>query len=514
MSSKASTGIRPENWQSLVDLLRDSPNPFERNAIYFGVVAADGSPILVDRSQLCQHAHYLGATGGGKSSLGLAPLIEQLVSFGDSTIIILDLKGDTNELLAAARNSRDHLEKQKGVSIPIKHFTIENGKATCVLSTLGTEQWLHLTELQRTDVIAAACGLVYGTDYARAFFSAANSQIIYAAERLSAGERNFTTLLRDVVRLLKGKEGKDLPNELRRSGVHAYAVMNRLAAIKQINVSPSEMNGLNAIDLGDCFRTPQIVYFKLPSTISQETTGAVGRLVAYFLMTAAHQVSSRRQVYLIVDEFQRMAAESLAILFEQARSLDLSLILSNQSLDDLGKHQSSLLNVIETNCNTRQWFSINTKNDIKSVEAIGCLREVDEVSTSTRIGKDGTETNQTIRRALLPRISARDAMYISNDPHLSLLRLTGVRRGYSQYRGLPFVARTGFHITAEEYTKRRAYQWPDVGDGMIAATEVPPPSLAERTDDRKQTDFRHPTFRQEKTDQSTIELSEWNPEGF
>jgi hypothetical protein len=46
--------------------------------------------------------------------MGLSPLIEQLISFGDSTLIILDLKGDSNELLASATSASEHLARRTG----------------------------------------------------------------------------------------------------------------------------------------------------------------------------------------------------------------------------------------------------------------------------------------------------------------------------------------------------------------------------------------------------------------
>lgn len=509
MVNKSPKGVPARQWQPLVDSLRRSPNPFERDALYFGVVAADGSPILVDRQQLRQHAHFLGSTGGGKSSLGISPLIEQLISFGDSTVVILDLKGDSNELLASAEHA-SRLQEAIGNPMPVKYFTLENGKATSIFNPLASAEWDSLTQLQRTDILAAACGLVYGSDYGRAFFTSANSAVIYAAEQLSSSQKNFSTLLKDVSDLVIGRNGTELPSELRRAGVHAYEVLSRLSSIKQLNLSGKEVAGISKIDLVDCFKTPQILYFKLPSSISQETSGAVARLVSYFLMTAAHHVSNRRQVYLVVDEFQRMAAESLSILFEQARSLDLSLILSNQSIDDLGKHKSSLLNVIETNCNTRQWFSIATKNDVASVEAISCLRERDDISVSVQQSSKGQSTSTTVRRVLVPRISAQDAAYVSNDPHLSILRLTGVRKGYSQYRGLPFIAENGFHITEEEYLKRQKYSWPNAGKTMMISAESPPPSLANKKGKTKATGFPKDAV----VPKNEIEFSEWTPEGL
>jgi hypothetical protein len=38
---------------------------------------------------------------------------------------------------------------------------------------------------------------------------------------------------------------------------------------------------------------------------------------------------------------------------------------------------------------------------------------------------------------------------------------------YGQYRGVPFVVRSEFHISTEEYDRRKKYQWPTDLPGMM-----------------------------------------------
>ena len=53
------------------------------DSLFLGLNAADGSPVLVPRTVFQEHAHFLGDSGSGKTSLGLAPLIAQLIRFRD-----------------------------------------------------------------------------------------------------------------------------------------------------------------------------------------------------------------------------------------------------------------------------------------------------------------------------------------------------------------------------------------------------------------------------------------------
>ena len=67
-SQKATT---PDNrWLRLVGSLQESTDHIERESIYFGQVVSDGSPVIVPREVFREHAHFLGDSGSGKTSLG------------------------------------------------------------------------------------------------------------------------------------------------------------------------------------------------------------------------------------------------------------------------------------------------------------------------------------------------------------------------------------------------------------------------------------------------------------
>ena len=80
-----------------------------------GRVAADGQPILIPRTVFGNHAHFLGDSGAGKTSLGFLPWIEQTIAFGDCSLICIDLKGDTWELLETMRVAADSLQQRRSV---------------------------------------------------------------------------------------------------------------------------------------------------------------------------------------------------------------------------------------------------------------------------------------------------------------------------------------------------------------------------------------------------------------
>jgi hypothetical protein len=195
-------------------------------------------------------------------------------------------------------------------------------------------------------------------------------------------------------------------------------------------------------------------------------------------------------VYLVIDEFQMMAAESLSRLFQMGRSLDIGLILANQTMSDLYATNKGLASAVESNCHWRQWFSVSDRAELEYLEKIFGTRE--ETKYSTTYSQNGTAT--TARVEDVPRAAATDLQSISADPHLSILRIEGDRKGYGQYRGIPFVVRSEFHISSEEHQRRRKYKWPGDLPGMIRGGTTMPDTKSKRNtkDEPNFSDFNDP----------------------
>ena len=59
--------------------------------LYLGRALADRVPWLLLRELLTAHAHFLGGSRSGKTSLGLISLIAQLIAYADSSVVVIDL---------------------------------------------------------------------------------------------------------------------------------------------------------------------------------------------------------------------------------------------------------------------------------------------------------------------------------------------------------------------------------------------------------------------------------------
>lgn len=77
-------------WDAKVERLL---NGLRSPHLYIGRALADGAPWLLDRTLLWSHAHVMGGTRSGKTSLCVAPLGFQLTAHADSSLVYIDLKG-------------------------------------------------------------------------------------------------------------------------------------------------------------------------------------------------------------------------------------------------------------------------------------------------------------------------------------------------------------------------------------------------------------------------------------
>lgn len=472
-AAAAETTTGNNETQAVIDGVRSSPDPVERESIYLGKVVSDGSPVLVPRKVYREHAHGLGDSGSGKTSLFLCPLIEQLVSFGDCSVIVLDLKADTLELLATLASAAEKVRSQRGIPLPLKYFSNQRDRATFAFNPMTQPFWSKLDLLPRTDILCGANGLNYGTDYGQGYYSSANAAVLYHALKTFPHIQTFRELADCIGNVITVAKKRDLHPEIRKAGVHVHEVIKRLANCEPLNVTTSTGHDAevveNAIDLTQPFREPQLLYFHLSATLSPSGAPEIARLVNYILLAASTQTERKHQVYLVIDEFQRMVASNLEYMLQMARSMGVGVILANQSMEDLKKSTINLIPAIEANCRLRQWFSVSSRDDRERL--IRSSGETVEIAHSrsqseNSDGKNGVTYSQTER--IVPRITVNDVLLTSDHPFRSILRISR-GEGYAQYGGLPVIIESDYHISEEEYRRRCAMPWPELHGSFVPA---------------------------------------------
>lgn len=446
--------------------LRRSPDAIERDSVFLGRVVADGSPVLVPRSVFRQHAHGLGDSGGGKTSLFLCPVIEQLASNGDCSVIVLDLKADSLELLASQQNAVETARREWSKWLPVKVFSNQFDRPTFAFNPMTQPFWSKLNRITKTDILCGATGLTYGSDYGEGFYSSANAANVYYALKTFPHIRTFRELATALGHVIVSAKKHELNPEIRRAGVHVHEVMKRLAACEPLNVT--ESNGHdptvvdNAIDLMQVFQQPQMLYFHLSATLSPSCAPEIARLVNYMLLAAATKSVRRHPVYLVIDEFQRMVAANLEYMLQLARSLGVGIILANQSMEDLKKSRTNLIPAIEANCRLRQWFAVSCIEDQERLCKSSGLT-VDTIRGRTvTVNSDGKRSvSNTETEKIINRIEQHEVLLTTDHPFRSFLRISR-GDGYAQYGGMPVTIESSYHISETEYSLRKTMPWPDL----------------------------------------------------
>jgi len=313
-------------WKELITRVQSSSDTTEKNSLLLGVNAKDNTPILVPRDVFTEHAHLLGDSGSGKTSIGIASILSQLIRGGECSVVVLDLKGDDLALFQGVREDAEKADRR------FRWFTNQLERSTYAFNPMRQSPLQRMTLYQKVDMLTAAMGLQYGRDYGRAYYSDANARMLHAA-LMDNGHIDSFAALAALLPHIDGRQGID--RELRQAGAHLTAIVNRLADSEPLNVAPNNGHPDSlldaAIEFTDVFRNPEVVYFHLTSTIGTTSSAEIARIALYSLLTAASAVppDKRVQTFVVIDEFQRIVAGNIELLLQLARSLGIGIILAN-----------------------------------------------------------------------------------------------------------------------------------------------------------------------------------------
>lgn len=461
------------NWEQLVADVSASEDLTEKQSLLLGVNATDNSPVMVPLKVFEEHAHILGDSGSGKTSMGIALILNQLIRQKDCSIVVIDLKGDDKALFAGTKQDAEACGKR------FRWFTNELGKSTYGFNPLDQEYFSALSLYQKTDVMTAALGLQYGTDYGRGFYSDANADYLYRTLQAHPGIRTFQQLARI---LPTGYGVEHITHETRRDASHLTSIVQRLSATESLNVTQNPANPSKAaderIDFADVFRTPQVVYVHLPSSLGTTSSAEIARVALYSLIGSARCTpdKDRKQVFVFIDEFQRIIANNLELIMQTARSMKIGIILANQSMLDLKKPGVDLTPAVRTNTRYKQVFAASNIDELREMidasgEALVYQRSYAGEAAGAAIGFLAGGVKLTQSEHTTPRMRVNDVLLATDAPDQSIVQ---IRRGagYAQFGGMPFVMRSTFHISPEEYATRKAFPWPEDVEGTLVGKEV------------------------------------------
>ena len=483
-----------DSWNEIVTTIQTSQDTTERNSLFLGFHDAAGYPVLMPREALREHGHILGDTGSGKTAMGFAPLITQLIRMSgrdkketpvesrQSSIVVIDLKGDPALFEGAQVEA-----KQAG--LPFKFFTNQRDQSTHVFNPflqnhlpfvkndepkLSKDQWV--------EKITECLDLYHGEGYGRGHFSELNKDIISVLLDTFTirSFRDLAAYSKPDKRELLGKKLKIKQNKIDQAA-SAFAAISRVAKIEALNAVPGETRFpkdifKKRIDMSEPFKRPMVIYFYLRSALEPSNARSVALLAMQSLLTAAAcqptSQANTNQVYLFVDEFQQVASENLSIVLKQARSMNIAAVLAHQTLSDLLMNEVDLTPVIQANTRFKQLFAATDLGFQEAVVKSSGEYYTDEMMLAKTTFFVSPNSNDDLIQDFAhgPRITQNDVIRMSDDPAKSIIQLPR-GAGYARFGGFPFIARGSFHISSEEYERRANCDWPKNAPGTFVPTD-------------------------------------------
>ncbi len=453
---------------------------YERDHLWLGVDTAYRRPILLHRDLLEGHAHILGSTRSGKTSLCLAPMLAQMIRSlnpkaegynNKSSIVILDLKGEPSLFHGVRQECADH-------GVAFKFFTNRYGCATHAFNPFEQQYLRHLSPEQRVSLLARSIGIFYGHEYPEVFWSDVNAQVFRTLLLGYPDIRSFAQFYYFASDLKYYRAIGGNPDDWK-TARHVRSATQEMAQVIPLNVTRAESplpdvheERIDMSTLGSNQHAPQVVYFFMRTLDEESVAYRVAKLALFSVLTALNAVpdEQKRRTYVVIDEFQVVALDILAKLFEQAAGLKVSYVLSNQSLHTLPE---LLQEVLQENTAFRQIFragSSTAREYLRDRCGTTIYDFCSRAALALDVGIPEFAPIASIGEVYGYYYTPADIVATSYNPLTSWVEMSS-GKGFSRYGGDLFELESDFHITYDEHQRRERLPWPEKTTSTLIAAE-------------------------------------------
>lgn len=462
----------PERWEIVTGRIQSAHAAPIRRQILLGFHATEHYPVFLPRDTLREHASVIGATSAGKTSRVLLPLVSQLLRLdepdGDprSPVVVIDLKGE-RYFFNAVRKEAERAGR------PFRYFSNHPHRGTHAFNPVLDLKDLGILTQQVALTLHAGLNLEHGTGYGTGFFSAATRNYLVTLFELAPSAESVAEIYaaRDKLRkvYLRERERRDIERE----AAELISYLKALASRPELNVTSRNATPElfeARISMKRALEDGAVIYFNLFSKGEEAIARFIGSLALECLYAATYRVNedvapgsqqkTRKQVYAICDEFQRIAGRNFGVFLEQARSAGLSLILAKQSESLINPE---LADAVQANTTYRHYFTF------RSPEAVSAAGTVFG-ETSYYLPSD--EGIATLKHFLGPRFTPNDVRSLSALPGYAA-SIQETSRDFSQFHGQAVAIYSPFHITREERDKIADKPLPHGEPGTLTVGDAP-----------------------------------------
>ncbi len=483
---RLSPDLPPSPWDATVERLL---NGLRDPHLYLGRLLADGTPYLFQRKLATMHALFNGGTGSGKSALGVAPMAFQLIAHRDSSVVVIDMKGDHALFWGTFAEAKLN-------GLPFKWFTTQPGAASFVFNPFG--QWFdrYRDVNARSQSYLTSMGLYFGETYGKGFFGAVSLDTI---TRFLAHYRDIRSF-EDLSRYAEEPGSYAATHTDPENSQQLRMLLRQLAAVRPLNVSERSKPAVapavldHEIDFSDVVTRKQVVYFSLPSLESELTAKSVGKLALYAVVQAAsilRRLGPTVPVYVFVDEFQQLVNENVKILLEMARSMGVHLILSHQDVSQLKTGEFDISNTVESCTMLKMSFESSAPLALDQMVKAGGKTRAHTLSWNQALppGFDENDTSLltphlaypkhpfepatlTVGEQLLERLSHNQVLAHSAHPLRAFVR-SRADGGLTQYSGQVTEIECEFPVPLDLYQARSNTLFPSEHPSCVTVPDRP-----------------------------------------
>ena len=463
----------------------------EAEHLFMGHNPSNGFPVILDRDILKQHAYIIGGTGFGKTSLGIMPLVMQLIrghrgKNGLTTpmppMLIIDLKGD-KALFHTVKVEVERKAKQEGRSLTdaFRVFSCEVGHACHSFNPFGVFGEKRQGMVEICNVYLDALNLNHGEGYGRSYYTMQSRAFLHEVLKTD-NPKTFKELYQAMCRPQRTK------SKAFREAFELVATIEALSDYEHI-YNPVKHDNEPIIDMHKAVREHQVIYFWLPAAEHSLTAKEIASLALYaFYNSLREWVNSgewktqgkpRPEGFLVIDEFQRVASRNFPNILREARSFGLGTILAHQSASDLDLPDVDLGSIVRENTRVKLFFAIQDPKERKlfsemSGDEIAIQKTVSRPYTSDFFGDFQATSQMTISETpvIKPRITKNDIIETGDHP-FEYFMLASQGSGYTQFGGYPITVRTMYPLSTPLYEARKDQPWPTKEElGLLESSQV------------------------------------------
>ncbi|MBK8914493.1 MAG: hypothetical protein IPM64_07795 [Phycisphaerales bacterium] len=350
--------------------------------VFVGLDPATGRPQFAPRQVFRNHAYILGLPGSFKTTFALAQLLLQL---GDEWVdsegvvqpppplIIMDLKENGDRYL---RSLAEFIAARRGQKL--RFYSNDPDYVSLRFNPLQSLRSIRYP-LKLGETLLKALSLIYREGYGSDFFtSEQRKQLLQTL--YEQNPKTLDELIRLIGEQTQGKSGNTDARGL-------FSALQPLQYSFHLTTDGRPLDDQH-VNLEQIYERGEVLYVHLNSRSQSIDAKIIGKLLVFALMEVASERMKhgrKRQMFVAIDEFQRLAAQNIVEVLEDSRSLGVGFMLSHQSPESLHTRDVDLYKMIADLCSFNQYLSLTNSRIIESLKLVsGRKREIRRGGSTAR----------------------------------------------------------------------------------------------------------------------------------